>query len=291
MRDDPLTETLNTPPSWTNRARRVDRSACLVLRTRDVKHAYRGPNITLTARDLRYLFHHQLPLQTAGDHCTHKSNAIKRRFQRGLFLPQNWSQSLRIERHKLHARLTQYFLVCPGCGPASSNHKSKITNQKSNLPGASLPGRCLKLYLPLCTSAEWRDGTIVRMVLSHAAPWSLGLPSKSLHPVMPPELVTKLIHRYHPLLFRGLLCRQCLGLRYGESQRTPAAQHPLAPDWAKDKPDYYQSLTPDQRAKVSELFNLFRGTREYRQRQQQKMDRLERRIATLERKYPGTKFR
>lgn len=37
--------------------------------------------------------------------------------------------------------------------------------------------------------------------------------------------------------------------------------------------------------------NMFRRDREYRQQQQQKIDRLERQIDALERKYPGTKFR
>ncbi|MHB1155986.1 MAG: hypothetical protein ACYC26_04015 [Phycisphaerales bacterium] len=280
--DDHLVETLTLQPSWTNRAGRPDRSACLVLRTADVNHCY--PGITLTEHELRKLLSWQLPLQTSGDHRTRKSNAIKRRYHRGLYLPPNWSQTIKIERHRLHARLMQHFLVCPGCGSASSNQKSAISNPKF-----------LKLFLPLCTAAEWRDANMVRMVLSHAAPWSLGLPSKSLHPVMPPEWVTKLIHRYQPLLWRGFACRRCLGLRYGEVKPPEASRRVerdiLAPAWAKEKPAYYESLTIRQRADVNELFNKFRLARERREAMMQPVKRMEKMLATLENKYPGVKFR
>ena len=96
--DIPTLVTLRTPPSWLNRAGRVDRSACFVVGVgalwrripasgwRDTARAAhkrrtqtpeRVGTTTLTAHDLWVLHRHETPRRVAGDARTTKSNALK----------------------------------------------------------------------------------------------------------------------------------------------------------------------------------------------------------------------
>ena len=259
--------TLDSRPSWLNRAGRIDRSACFELRASDVwplanlrptpSRPFRRPYLetsggfTLTTPFLLCLRDRRLPRTLIGDWRTSKSNAMKDHRSRKrqppaqrlgtldfgltanpnkgaaatklLGLPldgnfnsanpapgtldptspsaQGWSQLVRIERHRLHASLAQHFLICPACGK-----------------------KYLKLFLPLCTRDEIRDADLAHTFLRSHFPQlftdSLSSPSvpRSLSPLVPS--VQSLLSRYS-LLFppRRLLCRHCLGLRYGEVKK------------------------------------------------------------------------
>ncbi|MBI1338213.1 MAG: hypothetical protein GC164_14815 [Phycisphaera sp.] len=108
-------------------------------------------------------------------------------------LGEDWTQTVRIERWRLHALLLDAFLICPVC-------KAKYK----------------KLFLPMCTQDEWRDAEFARLWLeSHAKRITTA----------PPDSVTRqtahrLVERYG-LLFppRRFVCKQCLGVRYGEGLR------------------------------------------------------------------------
>ncbi len=200
--------TLDQKPSWTNRAGRVDRSACFVLRCstlwRDAEYqpaarVVRGletrGRITLIADHLAHLVRTRQPRTLRGDRRTQKSNALTQaRLPRPpLHLPDDWSQTFTIERWRLHANLAQHFFACPRCGE-----------------------RALMLFLPQCTEAEQRD--------AHFAAAYLRLYQNDLIRHSQFEIRDSLLRRYAPLLPpRPLLCRKCLGVRYGDVPAQRAA--------------------------------------------------------------------
>ena len=152
----------------------------------------------------------------------------------------DWTQEIVIQRWRLHERLAKHYLVCPtgqtgsrdwglgnGCDlhlpmgegrgegrgmGSSANPQSLLTTAS---PCRSCCGKTLKLFMPVCSIQESNDSELaegwVRLVdARHAA---LGRP-------MPREVIElrhRLLQRYG-LLFRGrrLVCRKCLGVRYGE---------------------------------------------------------------------------
>ncbi len=104
-----------------------------------------------------------------------------------LGLPTNWSQTLTIQRWRLHAHLAQHFFACPRCTK-----------------------RSLKLFLPMCTQQELRDAITAQLWLDSNQKRIAR--SSTLRPQ-----ASQLIARYSPLFPpRRLQCRTCLALRYGE---------------------------------------------------------------------------
>ncbi len=218
----PSLKTLRHRPTWINRAGRVDRYACFDLRASDIwrlvptgdwRKAIRSPRaktrliaratITLCAAQLQRIRDARLPLALAGAHRTAKSNAAKvHPHQRTLALPDDWACKLTLERWRMHARLTQHFFQCPACGQAEGgNRQSKIDNRKS-----------LKLFLITPTPDEWRD--------AQRAATFLSTHHDQLIRHQQFDLMTQLFDRYSALFPpRQLLCRTCLGIRYGEVKR------------------------------------------------------------------------
>ena len=242
----PNLPTLHTTPTWVNRARRPDRTACLALRcshlwphltlqpiTTPDPHRLARAAFTLTRPQLVTYARTLRPTTNQGSHRTPKSNAIKHAPARDLFLPTHWSCPLTIEKHQLHPRLAQHFFLCPRCN-----------------------ARSLLLYLPLCSRQEHQDAllahTHIQLLQSlpthtphprsvsqtnNAPPphtsqskTSSGTPDGTTTPTIPaiPNLmrdtINPLLTRYAPLFPpRPLLCRTCLDLRFGD---TPALRHP-----------------------------------------------------------------
>lgn len=106
-------------------------------------------------------------------------------------LPEGWTQTIRIERWKLHEHLTTHFLICPECD-----------------------GRKKKLFMILCRRDEMRDAEFaegwIKMLDARYGAARVPLPAPLL------AHRAALMDRYG-LLFRGrrLTCGQCLALRYG----------------------------------------------------------------------------
>ena len=253
----PNLATMNQPPSWTNRAVHTDRSACIELRASDIwplttlkiirttaKKREAAGSFTVTTEFLNDLHDQRQPRALVGDYRTAKSNAMKRNPglpkrhaaqgppmhkpgpdhgltpnpNRGssrskiLALPANpddWSQPVRIERWRLHAQLAQHFLICPAC-------KKKF----------------LKLFLVMATPTELQDALLAHLWLKTHTPQLLvnataPTPTRTRphHPTLTP-IAQSLIQRYHVLFPpRRLVCRHCLGLRYGEAKRKPQNFH------------------------------------------------------------------
>ena len=114
-----------------------------------------------------------------------------------LGLWEHWSQTIRIERWRLHDRLAQHFLMCPGC------------DQKFR-----------KLFMPLCTNDEARDADLAEAWINQ-----LDAHQRIGRAPLPPSLMahrSSLLDRYRLLFTTGrrLVCRKCLGLRYGEVRAT-----------------------------------------------------------------------
>lgn len=129
-RPHPLTlPTLHTKPTWHNRAGRVDRSACAVVRASDLwryatfkpsrnsKGRTHSANYRLTAHEFDYLLGRVRPRILKGDRRTSKSNAMRPEDRlvpaphdvacnpnqgatrtKRLCLNSDWSQTLRLER-------------------------------------------------------------------------------------------------------------------------------------------------------------------------------------------------
>ncbi len=180
---------------------------------------------TITARLLARLHETRGPLQLAGDFRSVKSNAMNTHYRdsrtsiarnpnRGGMrikklgvwdgcdagdehsprLRTGWTQAVRLERWRLHARLAQHFLICPCC-------------QRKHL----------KLFMPLATQKEVEDARLaegwVRMLDARQTAGRIALDREHL------VLRARMIERYGPLFRTGgreLRCRACLGVRYGE---------------------------------------------------------------------------
>jgi hypothetical protein len=255
MPPPPFLATLASKPSWVNRSNNTDRSACCEVRASELWRCIEAGHwkksrsssrnacsqrqavarIIITARMLKDLHNHRMPRELIGDRRSFKSNVMKGRVpgsnpnkgasrekKLGLwgageigFPAAGWSQELRVERWlrfplsslqsfcaTVSVRASapprnQHFLICPGC-------ETKV----------------VKLFLPLTTQAEEDDAELaegwVRLIEAH--------PKFRLQRTRDPvvrDLCDRIVNRYG-LLFRGrkLLCRGCLGLKYGEIRRT-----------------------------------------------------------------------
>ncbi|MCC6680904.1 MAG: hypothetical protein IT445_08375 [Phycisphaeraceae bacterium] len=210
-------DSLYDMPSWCNRAGRADRCACQVI---DVGKLWRhipsndwhmlnasplpGPGAGARRRSTTVqplvethfqLHRHQIPALRLTRHLRghdriHRCHIV--RFQHlSLQLPADWTQNLRLQRWRLHQRLSQHFFICPWC-----ERKSK------------------HLYMPRCTNGEYADARILAEYLRREHP-AIDLDNPQ-HPKLPGALVA-VIARY-ALVFqpRRFLCRACLGLRYGD---------------------------------------------------------------------------
>ena len=116
-----------------------------------------------------------------------------------LGLWEHWSQTIRIERWRLHDRLAQHFMICPGC------------NQKFR-----------KLFMPMCTEAEAHDADLAEAWINQ-----LDVRCRITHAPLPVSLMAQrasILDRYGLLFTTGrrLVCRKCLGLRYGEVRKQPS---------------------------------------------------------------------
>lgn len=247
--DPPPLRTRHAQPSWVNRSGSIDRSACVELRASDVwpfaafatiahpcHHGARNPGlvhgyreaaseINVSARFLARRQANRRPRHLQGDLRTTKSNAMRSSYQRSaisfqqerrrhrrihnpgpapnpnkgapqtkfLGLWEHWSQTIRIERWRLHDRLAQHFLICPGC-----DRKFR------------------KLFMPMCTQEEARDADLAEAWINQ-----LDARCKITRAPLPASLTAhraSLLDRYGLLFTTGrrLVCRNCLGLRYGE---------------------------------------------------------------------------
>ncbi|MCH8342944.1 MAG: hypothetical protein IH983_03050 [Planctomycetes bacterium] len=134
----------------------------------------------------------------------------------------DWSQTIRVERWRLHERLAQHFLICPNSLSLSKGEGGGEGSLPSP-PGRGVGGegsqhclgKVMKLFMPLCTLQEAADADL-------AEGWINLLDGRSRAAGIPlsPSLMAQralLIIRYG-LLFtdgRRLLCRNCLRMRYG----------------------------------------------------------------------------
>lgn len=195
-------------PSWCNRAGRVDRCACQVIDVGKLwRHIPRDDWHNLNASPLPgtrhahatvqplaeahfQLHRHQIPALRLTRHLRghdriHRCHIV--RYQHlSLQLPADWTQPLRLQRWRLHAKLAQHFFICPWC-----QRKSK------------------HLYMPRCTNNEYTDARILAEYLRREHP--------ALNIDDPQHPLAAVIARY-ALVFqpRRFLCRTCLGLRYGD---------------------------------------------------------------------------
>ncbi|MCZ6851480.1 MAG: hypothetical protein O7F17_07560 [Planctomycetota bacterium] len=120
----------------------------------------------------------------------------------------DWSQTVRVERWRLHERLAQHFLICP-CSLSISKGEGGGEGSQHCL------GKVMKLFMPLCSAQEAADADL-------AEGWINLLDGRDRAARIPlsPSLMAQralLITRYG-LLFtdgRRLLCRNCLHMRYG----------------------------------------------------------------------------
>lgn len=236
----PDLKTLNKKPTWVNRAGRVDRSACMEIRASEVRKGviFRiAPRTNDPAKPIMYadvriaapLIAHlhalRQPFALSGDKRTQKSNAMKdhrypvdmnalhnpnKGAARTKYLALNaeghfagvWEQTVRIERHDRTRKKShkgppthQHFLICPQCAK-----------------------KYVKLFLIVCSEAEAHDAELaegwVKLLDARAAAARQSLPAELM------QHRAKLIERYGLLFYgRRLLCRTCLGLRYGEAKR------------------------------------------------------------------------
>jgi hypothetical protein len=251
--------------------RLIDSSGWKPVRSRNGPEAQ--GSVTITGRMLRDFHDHRLPFELIGDRRTAKSNVMKGRVKDanpnkgasrekklGLwaageigFPDQGWTQTLRVERWaRGNSKLAKSdkgtkrqrektaedhpvpLSLCPSVTP--SNQHFLICPQCHN--------KFVKLFLPLTTQAEENDAELaegwIRLIQAH--------PRFRLQLDRNQALRTRFdrITARYGLLFRSrrMLCRKCLGLRYGEVKRSrriaamDAAHHAAysSSDKGADKP-------------------------------------------------------
>lgn len=147
-----------------------------------------------------------------------------------------WWQPVRVERWKLKGQLTVLnYLVCPGVGwaerrgakPQAAGERvyvseetirrdARLARLSTARVGKAKAQACrqqvLFLYLPLCTPAEHADAMTAQR-------WIAGLDERGrrMHRMMVEALEARYGLLFEP---RCLLCRRCLGLRYGNNPET-----------------------------------------------------------------------
>ena len=209
----------------------------------------------LTADSLMYLWDHQLPRKLGGDWRTPRANAMRptdypegkrytNRYSRArtslpyfdygldrnpnkgaarmkrLGIWSNWMQAIRIEKWVYSDKQPpQYRFVCPGsfCSADREPPTDAPEGADWRLPPLSTRGRGLiragcpqlvsKLFLVHASDAEFDDAMAAQMWIEHLPERIRGRCNDD---------ISRLIRRYG-ILFqpRMLVCRQCLGLKYG----------------------------------------------------------------------------
>ena len=239
----PLTA-LDEQPSWTNRARRVDRSACFEIRaselwrdcgnmTRDRTTSAReaAGTVVIDALRLHALHEQRPPFELDGDARTRKSNALKfprmTSPRRPAFEPMNPNKGAMREkilglwgggevgfddgpwRQTIHIERWRR---------GSAAHDSRPPRHQHFLVCPQCAAKKTKLFMVLCTEREAADAEF-------AEAWIRLCDARLREARMtrPPEYLTQratFIRRYG-LLFRErrLRCRSCLGVRYGQVRR------------------------------------------------------------------------
>ena len=131
----------------------------------------------------------------------------------------DWTQEISIERWRLHEKLAKHFLVCPGTGlplplgEGEGEGQSEFTCSSNRFRGCCR--KAAKLFTPVCSIQESNDSELaegwVKMVDARYTAACRPMPPTVI------EMRHRLLERYG-LLFRGrrLVCRGCLGVRYGE---------------------------------------------------------------------------
>ncbi len=230
--DPPGLSTFTEPASWRNAAGRVDRSACLAVPCskvwRDVESdAWRRARTYPQPASGRSKGRRHGPVRHGRIWRLARAVArIEPQLVESLVAqraaPALWGDHRRrfattplgafgftgvetiIERWHMHESLNQHLFVCPGCDQAIGK------GQKAT--GQALPGRALKLYLPLCTAGEARDAQLAQRWLERRGEQYLRCGPGDRF-----DVHAAMVDRYGPLFApRRLLCRRCLGLRYGE---------------------------------------------------------------------------
>ncbi len=238
----PQLPTLRHKPSWTNRAGRFDRSACVEVRASDLwptttlkpAPTFAGreaaATTTLTAHTLATLHDQRPPRPLVGDYRTAKSNAMKPAPDHPHRHPsQGQTNNARGPDHQLTPNPNRGASRTKQLG-LTNNWSQEITIERWRLHKKLaqhflICPRCkkkfLKLFLVLATPDELRDAPTAHHWLNAHAPYTRH-PS---HRTPPPQSPTRqtalnLLNRYAPLFPpRQLQCRHCLNLRYGEAKR------------------------------------------------------------------------
>ena len=99
----------------------------------------------------------------------------------------DWSQTIRVERRRLHERLAQHFLICPN---SRSGSKGKSGGEGSQ----HCLSKVMKLFMPLCTPQEAADADLAEGWIN-----LLDARRKAIRIPLPPSLMAQralLINRY-----------------------------------------------------------------------------------------------
>ena len=216
-------------------------------------HGYReaASGINVSARFLARRQHNRRPQHLQGDLRTTKSNAMKghllpplplgegwgeglqRKHSRVhlsqpapnpnkgapqtkmLGLWEDWSQPIRIERWRLHDRLAQHFLICPN-SPSLLSPSPPGRGVRGEGSSTSCLNKVRKLFMPMCTTEEARDADLAEAWINQ-----LDARYRLTRAPLPASLMAQrasLLDRYSLLFTTGrrLVCRNCLGLKYGQ---------------------------------------------------------------------------
>ncbi len=135
-----------------------------------------------------------------------------------LGLWEHWSQTIRIERWRLHDRLAQHFLICPN-SPSLLSPSPLGRGVRGEGSSTSCLHKVRKLFMPMCTRDEARDADLAEAWINQ-----LDARCRITCAPLPASLMAQrasLLDRYRLLLTTGrrLVCRKCLGLRYGEVRK------------------------------------------------------------------------
>ncbi len=187
-------------------------------------------------------------------------------------LGQRWVHTLRLEHWQLHRYLDQHFLICPTThekpGRYDFTHhprhrewyyplevprprKPRFEPRLSHQAPKHCCGKVMKLFMPLATEQEVADAATARE-------WLGDLDSRIMFGGTRPNMHIMhkrqfLLQRYGPLFDRRFVCRQCLGLRYGEvkrprnSTRAERRSKRLIGDF---QPDHFNNQQPRLRVKT-----------------------------------------
>lgn len=190
----------------------------------------------ITVHGLLRIHNNRKPVRLAGDRRTRKSNVMKSRYADPPYLrasnpnagatrvkilglnPDEWSQSLTIQRWAFplpwtHRNFSRAFRIPHRNKDGSRTHIIQPCRFQHFLLCPNCRAKVVKLYMPMCYEQEKYDADIAQQwaTLFATHPATRNKPMKAEE--------AAIISRYAPLFEpRRLLCRKCLGLRYGEAR-------------------------------------------------------------------------